>query len=83
MRPQPFVVHLRSREHAECVAEVLAVYPVRVEEAGETWDVHVALWAGSLGDVLTALHECLLENEIPQVRVTVEGKAYAMEATTV
>jgi hypothetical protein len=80
MRPRPLVVHLRRREHAECVAEALKVYPVRVEEAGEAWDVHVGIWSRSLGDVLTALHECLLENEIPQVRVTVDGKTYAMEA---
>jgi hypothetical protein len=83
MRPQPLVVHLRLPEDAECVAQALAVYPVSVEGSGDAWDVHVGISSGSLGDVLTALHECLLENEIRQVRVTVDGKTYAMEAAAV
>ena len=80
MRPQPFVVHLRREADAECVAEALTRYRVHIEQSRHTWDVHVDLRSRSLGDVLTALHSCLVENEIARVHVTVDGKTYAMEA---
>lgn len=80
MRPQPFVVHLRRQADAKCVAEALAPHSASIERTRGTWDVHVDIRSRALGDLLTALHECLVTNEIAQVRITVDGKPYAMEA---
>jgi hypothetical protein len=79
MRPQPLVVHLRRQADAECVAQALTAHAARVLEVSTGWDVHVDIRSRWPGDVLTALHECLVENDIPQVGVTVDGKTYAME----
>jgi hypothetical protein len=80
MRPQPLVIHLRNESDAVCVAEALAAHAATLEEASGGWDVRVEIRPRALGDVLSALHACLLENEIPLVRLTIEGKSYAMEA---
>ena len=45
------------------------------------WDVHVDIRSSLLGDVLSALHQCLQVNSIPLVRVTVDDRTYAMEPT--
>jgi hypothetical protein len=82
MRPQPVVVHLWSEADAECVREALASQGASVEETDTGWNVHVDIRSRWLGDVLTALHACLVENEIPRVRVTVDDKTYAMEVAT-
>ena len=53
----------------------------RVEQAGERWDVHVRIPAGGLNTILSALHDCLVANDITMVRLTIDDKTYAMEAT--
>jgi hypothetical protein len=42
--------------------------------------VHVDIRSRSLGDVLSALHKCMVENAIPLVRVKIEDRTYVMEA---
>jgi len=80
MRPQPLKIHLRRQADAECVVKALAEYPVNVLDVSDGWDVDVEIRSRSLGDVLGALHQCLTDNEIPLVRVALDGRTYAMEA---
>lgn len=63
-------------------SRMLAAYGSSVERKGPGWDVTVASRASAIGVVLTALHECMAENEIRLVRVTVGGHTYAMEPVT-
>jgi hypothetical protein len=79
MRPQLVLIHLRREDHFRCVNDALAAYPVRIHILPSAWELHVTIRSGSLGDVMAALHDCLVENEIPLVRVTVDGRTYAME----
>jgi ribulose bisphosphate carboxylase small subunit len=77
------VVRLWSAADAECVAAALAPHVARVKETDKgCWDVHVDIRFHWRGDVLTALHDCMVENEIRLVRVTVDEKVYAMEVAT-
>ena len=79
MRPQPLVIHLRSQEDADCVAGALAASASAVDATVTGWDVHVEIRSRSLGDVLSALHECLSENEIKLVRIEIDDRSYLME----
>ena len=79
MPPQPLVVRLRTLRDAECVVRALASYSTQIDEVAGLWDVHVDIRSRSLDGVLTALHDCLRDNGIPQVRVTVDDKTYSME----
>ena len=79
MRPQPLVIHLRSQEDADCVTRALAAYPSAVDATVTGWDVHVDIQSRSLGDVLSALHECFVENEIKLVRIEIDHRSYLME----
>jgi len=81
MRPQPFVVQLQSQEDADCVARALAGYSSAIDATLRGWDVHVDIRSRSLGDVLSALHECVLENEIKAVRIKIDDRTYLMEPT--
>jgi hypothetical protein len=80
MRPQPLVIHLRNRSDAHCVSEALAEHALTIEETPGGWDVHVPIRPHALNDLLSALHICLVENEIPMVRLRIDEKTYAMEA---
>jgi hypothetical protein len=79
MRPQPLVIHLRSQEDADCVARALAGHPLAVDATITGWDVHLDVRSRSLGDVLSALHECIIENEIKLVRIKIDDRSYLME----
>jgi hypothetical protein len=79
MRPLPLIVHVRSKDDAECVANALAEWGTRVEGKGWRWDVYVESRSLAIGEVLSALHRCLGDNDIPLVRVTIDGRTYAME----
>jgi hypothetical protein len=79
MRPQPFVVQLNSQEDAECVARALAAFSSAAEATISGWEVHVDIRSRSLGDVLSALHECVVENEIKLVRIKIDDRTYLME----
>jgi hypothetical protein len=79
MRPQPFVIHLQRQEDADCVARALAAYSSAVDAAVKGWDVHVDIRSRSLGDVLSALHQCVVENEIKLVRIKIDDRTYLME----
>ena len=79
MRPQPLVIHLRSENDADCVARALAAYPSAMEATVTGWEVHVDIRSRSLGDVLSALHDCINENEIKLVRITIDNRSYLME----
>src|ERR1044072_5373012 len=79
MRPQPLVIHLRTEGDADCVARALASYPSAIRATVTTWDVHVDIRSRSLGDVLSALHDCISENEIKLVRISIDERSYLME----
>jgi hypothetical protein len=79
MRPQPFVIHLHRQEDADCVVRALAGYSSAAEATVQGWDVHLDLRSRSVGDALSALHECVVENEIKLVRITIDDTTYLME----
>ena len=79
MRPQPVVIHLQRNEDADCIARALAVHGSGVDAKVEGRDVEVDIMSRSLGDVLSALHECMVENEIRLVRIQIDDSTYLME----
>ena len=79
MRPQPLLIHLHSQRDVDCVVRALAAHSSAVDATVEGWDVHVDIRSRSLGDVLSALHECLVENEITLVRIKIDDRTYLME----
>jgi len=79
MRPQPLVIHLSRQEDADCVAHALAAYSSAVDATVKGWDVHVDIRSRSVGDVLSALQECIVENEIRLVRLKIDDRWYLME----
>jgi hypothetical protein len=79
MRPQPVVIHLQRQEDADCIARALAAVPA-VDAKVDGLDVMVDIRSRSLGEVLSALHECMAENEIALVRIKIDDRAYMMEA---
>jgi hypothetical protein len=81
VRPLPLIVHVQRAIDATCVAEALAEWGTRVERTGSRWDINVESRSLAIGDVLSTLHKCLANNHIPLVRVTIEGRTYAMEQT--
>ena len=78
MTAEPLVVHLRSEPDADCVAEALAAHAPSVAETSDGWEVHVPV-GPRIGELLSALQACLVENDISLVRLTLDGKTYAME----
>jgi len=65
---------------AECISEALIEYGSEVEREGEHWTVHVfAQTAPEVTAVVAALKNCLDENAIALVKVSIDGQAYAME----
>jgi hypothetical protein len=78
MTTEPLLVHLRHQLDADCVAEALAGHSPTVAEATGGWEVHVPIGT-RIGEILTALQACLIENNIRVVRLTLDGKTYAME----
>ena len=81
MRPQPVVIHLHRQEDADCIARALAALPA-VDAKVEGRDVSVDMRSRSLGDVLNALHQCLIENDITLVHIKIDDRTYAMEPAT-
>lgn len=79
MRPQPVVIHLHKQEDADCVARTLALHSPAVDAQVEGREVKVDIRSRSLGDVLSALHECMVENEIRLVRIKIDDQTYLME----
>jgi hypothetical protein len=79
MRPQPFVIQLNRQEDADCVVRALAAYSAAADATITGWDVHVDIRSRSLGDVLSALHQCVLENDIKLVRIKIDDRTYVME----
>jgi hypothetical protein len=79
MRPPLVVIHLHRQEDADCVARALAALPA-VDAKVEGRDVSVDM--RSLGDVLNALHQCLVENDMTLVHIKIDDRTYAMEPAT-
>lgn len=79
MRPLPVIVHVRREEDASCVADALAVWGTSIERRDSRWDVNVTSRSLAIGELLTALHQCLEEHAISLVHVTIDGRTYAME----
>ena len=76
MRPLPLIVHVQSREEAACIADDLADWDTSVEQNGSQWNVHVESRSLSIGELITTLHQCLADNDIPTVGVTIDGRTY-------
>jgi len=79
MRPQPVVIHLHRQEDADCVARALSAHTSAVDAKVEGRDVLVDIMSRSLGDVLSALHQCMVENQIALVRIQIDDRTYLME----
>jgi len=77
---QELLVHVRHLDDAHCVAESLRLDDSSVAQSEGGWIVNVETSTVELTDVLSALRNCLVENDIPLVRVEIDGKTYAMEA---
>ena len=61
----------------------LGQYGGKVERDGRRWSVQLSASEGAaLPNLLTALKQCLDENEIAAVKVELDGQAYAMEGLT-
>jgi hypothetical protein len=79
--------HDDAERDAECISGALQSCDAEIEPEGRRWSVHLSLsvqLSGSEGDaalpeLLTALKQCLDENEIAAVKVELDGQAYAME----
>ena len=79
MGEQELTVHLHQLADAKCVAEALGQGDASVMPSRTGWSVSVLPSRRELPDVLDAVHQCLAQNEIPFVRVTIDGRTYAME----
>ena len=76
MRPLPLIVHVQREQDAACIADALSAWGTTVEQKASEWDVHVESRSLAIGELITALHECLAENTIPHVSVTIDGRTY-------
>jgi len=76
VRPLPLIVHVPSQEDAACIADDLAEWDTAVEQNGSQWNVHVKSRSLAIGELITTLHQCLADNEIPLVSVTIDGRTY-------
>jgi hypothetical protein len=76
VRPLPLIVHVQREEEATRIAEDLAEWGTSVEQRDSEWDVQIASRSLAIGELITALHKCLAENDIPLVSVTIDGRTY-------
>ena len=76
MRPLPLIVHVPREQDAACIAEALAEWDTSVKQTDSQWDVHVESRSLAIGELITTLHKCLAENDIPLVNVTIDGRTY-------
>ncbi len=76
MRPLPLIIHVQLEQDATCIADGLAEWGTSVKERDSEWDVHVESRSLAIGELITALHRCLEENDIPLVSVTIDGRTY-------
>jgi hypothetical protein len=82
MREGVQVTTTRKRD-AECVSDALGRYGGKLERDGRRWSVQLTAPEGAvLPELLTALKQCLDENEIAAVKVELDGQAYAMEGVS-
>jgi hypothetical protein len=78
MRPLPLIVHVQSEKDASCIAEALTEWGTSVEHTGSdsNWDVNVKSTSLAIGELISVLHKCLADNDIPHVSVTIDGRTY-------
>ena len=77
---QDVVITTSKRADAECISDAVIEYGSEVEREGQDWTVHVfAQTAPELTAVVAALKNCLDENAIALVKVSIDGQAYVME----
>ena len=76
MRPLPLIVHMQREEDAACIAQDIADWGTSVEQRDSEWDVRVESRSLAIGELITTLHTCLAENDIPLVSVTIDGRTY-------
>jgi hypothetical protein len=72
-------VTTKRRSEADCICEALHEYGSDVKRVGRQWAVDVSVSAPELSAILAALKTCLDANGIASVKVTIDGRAYAME----
>jgi hypothetical protein len=74
----------KREEDAECVAEALGEYRPELEQGEGDWAVVIPAQSEGVlvTDLLTALEQCLTENEIRSVTVTIGEQSYVMEGMT-
>jgi hypothetical protein len=80
VQQQDLTVHLHNLDDAKCVAEALQLDDNSMAQSEDQWIVNVTTSTLDLADVLSALRDCLVEQQVRLVRVTIDGKTYAMEA---
>jgi hypothetical protein len=78
MRQGLCITTTRGRD-AECIRDALREYGSEAKREGKQWTVCCAASSPDLLEVLTALKACLDANAIAAVKVTMDGRAYAME----
>ena len=76
MRPLPLIVHVQREEDAACIADGLAEWGTSVDQDGSQWNVRVESRSLAIGELITTLHQCLADNGIPTVGVTIDGRTY-------
>ena len=76
VRPLPLIVHVQSEQDAACIADGLADWGTSVQQRGSEWDILVESRSLAIGELITALHKCLAENDISLVSVTIDGRTY-------
>jgi hypothetical protein len=72
-------IELGSSADADCVAEALAGFAGKLAENHGRWTVTTWQEDGEIVPVLDALHQCLDDNDIHSVRISVDGRKYVME----
>ena len=73
------------QDDAECVSAALSNYESEVESEDGAWAVVIPApaEASMLSALLRALEDCLDENQIPSVTVTIDEQTYVMEGPPV
>jgi hypothetical protein len=72
------LIEVGSKDEAECVAAALENFGSELENAGRRWRVIVQDDV-ELVPLIPALEDCLRDNRIPSVKVSVGNRKYVMQ----
>ena len=74
-------IEARNTSEAQCLKRALSSYAQRRQRRRSLWITLPEDQSGkNLADLLGAIETCLTANEIPTVRVNLDGKSYLLEA---